>query len=288
MHDRGIVHRDIKLENFIYKNNDTASNIKLIDFGFACLSDPEIPLTESIGTPLYVAPEVLMHSYDYRCDVWSLGVMMHILLYGYPPFDSDDQNELLRKILYSQPDFDMNPRLEVSPLAQNLVSKLLNKDPSSRITLEGALNDPWIKMSQKANQLSKDDLKNLIDKIQFSSKATREKLSDFQFVHYSDQYDLRLLTKAFRILDNDYSGGLSFCSLKGAIKKHELRITDTQLYQIMKPLMMDGSSLISYSSFLAATAEKSISTSNNRSKPKYLKNEDLECSSFTLNNDCYQ
>jgi len=100
LHQIGIVHRDLKPENFIMAECSPDSEIKLIDFGLSQrFSGQEQHLHSIVGTPYYVAPEVLRGDYDQKCDVWSLGVIMYILLCGYPPFEGSENNMIFHKIL---------------------------------------------------------------------------------------------------------------------------------------------------------------------------------------------
>ena len=88
-HSKNIVHRDIKPENILLENNEsgTDSLIKIIDFGTSLQFDPNKNLNQTIGTPYYIAPEVIKQTYDFKCDIWSCGVIMYILLSGNPPFN---------------------------------------------------------------------------------------------------------------------------------------------------------------------------------------------------------
>ena len=95
IHNSGVVHRDLKLENImidVEESADGQTNLvcKVTDFGFACLLDPRRPSSLSIGTPMYMAPDVLNMKYDNKADIWSLGVIAYILLTGKPPFDGKD------------------------------------------------------------------------------------------------------------------------------------------------------------------------------------------------------
>ena len=86
-HKYNIVHRDLKPENLLYESRDANSNLKVIDWGSSRKYNPNIPMTKSKGTPYYIAPEVLKGTYNEKCDIWSLGVIMYIMLCGYPPFN---------------------------------------------------------------------------------------------------------------------------------------------------------------------------------------------------------
>lgn len=105
LHEHGICHRDLKPENFLFSDNSQDAEIKLIDFGlskrFGQLQDqdPSEKMHTIVGTPYYVAPEVLRGNYDFSCDVWSLGVILYIMLCGYPPFEGDNNKEIFKRVL---------------------------------------------------------------------------------------------------------------------------------------------------------------------------------------------
>lgn len=102
-HNRGIVHRDLKVENVMVKNltevPDTRIHIKIIDFGISCRIKPHERLTKLFGTPYYMAPEVIKRDYTEKCDLWSCGVILYIILIGYPPFQAPTLKELQNLIL---------------------------------------------------------------------------------------------------------------------------------------------------------------------------------------------
>ena len=96
MHCIDIIHRDIKPENLMIDGSD--NSLKLIDFGLSILLPEGKKLRDRQGTPYYLAPEVLMKNYDKKCDVWSCGVIMYTLLAGKPPFNADNNLEIMRLI----------------------------------------------------------------------------------------------------------------------------------------------------------------------------------------------
>jgi len=98
-HSSNIVHRDLKPENVLLEKNDVDATIKIIDFGTADIFDPEHKMTTKSGTPFYIAPEVIKNSYGCKCDVWSAGVMLYILLCGYPPFSGKSDQEIMTSVL---------------------------------------------------------------------------------------------------------------------------------------------------------------------------------------------
>merc|ERR1719265_628726 len=142
LHNRGIVHRDLKLENFLYEKKDT-DHLKLIDFGFSHIWEPNTKMALSCGTLAYVAPEVLARSYTSKCDLWSLGVILFILLAGYMPFSGAEraQRKAIEDGQYSwRPERWKN----ISEQAQDLVKRLLTKNPDMRPSAEQALHHPFI------------------------------------------------------------------------------------------------------------------------------------------------
>ena len=149
MHDMGVAHRDIKLDNILLPSSLDSTDIKLSDFGLAvagCTS-PVSGLTQRCGTPLYVAPEIIKLGtpvYGTKVDLWSCGVVLFELLSGYPPFMGEGLEDLLLNISKGEPDFD-DPAWEmVSRDARDLIGKLLEKDPSERWSAHEALVHPWL------------------------------------------------------------------------------------------------------------------------------------------------
>ena len=125
LHKKGIVHRDIKPENILY--DQQTSTIKVIDFGISTQMSPQEMLTSRVGTPSYLAPEVIRKSYNEKCDLWSAGVLLHIMLVGEAPFLSSTTSELMRKILYERVDF--SPFDKYPQNCVQFLKKLLEKNP---------------------------------------------------------------------------------------------------------------------------------------------------------------
>jgi calcium-dependent protein kinase len=105
-HKRGIVHRDLKPENILFDSKKPGATIKVIDFGASAKMSNQEKLTKRIGTPFYVAPEVLAARYDEKCDIWSIGVILYTLLCGYPPFFANSEVEVLKKVKAGTYTFD--------------------------------------------------------------------------------------------------------------------------------------------------------------------------------------
>lgn len=153
MHSRGIVHRDLKPENILidFSADGATTSIKMIDFGLArpdsrttLMTRPNLTRFRSrVGTPYYIAPEVIKKDYSTSCDEWSCGVIMYILLCGFPPFNGPTDADIFKRVkegIFSFPDPEWQ---HISTEAKRLIRKLLDKDPRMRITAHEALQHPW-------------------------------------------------------------------------------------------------------------------------------------------------
>lgn len=146
-------------------HTDDDPKITIVDFGTASVFDPQSKMQRSLGTPYYVAPEVLKNQYNEKCDVWSLGVILYLLLCGYPPFNGGNDKQILESVVAGQFDMDDEAWMAVSDDAKDLVTKLLTYDPAKRISAKEALSHPWIqtshhKVDQKNYNSTLGNLKN--------------------------------------------------------------------------------------------------------------------------------
>jgi len=146
LHSIGIVHRDLKPENLIYLSPKNDSPIKITDFGLAKYrSGKDMAMTTACGTPGYVAPEVLKNEpYDKAVDMWSLGVILYILLCGFPPFYHESTAQLYKQIKKGEYDFPDPYWTDISDSAKDLVRCLLCVPPKDRYTAAQVLAHPWI------------------------------------------------------------------------------------------------------------------------------------------------
>ncbi|KAM5279700.1 serine/threonine-protein kinase DCLK3 [Ctenodactylus gundi] len=151
MHDKNIVHRDLKPENLlVHRNEDKSTTLKLADFGLA--KHVVRPIFTVCGTPTYVAPEILSEKgYGLEVDLWAAGVILYILLCGFPPFRSPerDQEELFNIIQLGHFEFLAPYWDNISDAAKDLVSRLLVVDPKKRYTAHQVLQHPWIETAGK-------------------------------------------------------------------------------------------------------------------------------------------
>ncbi|EFN53943.1 hypothetical protein CHLNCDRAFT_8755, partial [Chlorella variabilis] len=155
LHSRGIVHRDIKLDNLLLARPGDITSLKIADFGFAKkhprAADELSVMKTMLGTPEYMAPEVILAhpdlgsaAYGPAVDLWSCGVVLYMLLSGVPPFFHASEVQLLRRIVKGQYDFEGPEWRHVSRQARHLVSRLLVVDPAKRLTCQQVLEHPWM------------------------------------------------------------------------------------------------------------------------------------------------
>ncbi|KAF6169926.1 hypothetical protein GIB67_034318 [Kingdonia uniflora] len=164
-HSLGVMHRDLKPENFLFVNQEEDSPLKTIDFGLSVFFRPgysthiflavlqmskEIhdgeTFTDVVGSPYYVAPEVLRKHYGPECDVWSAGVIIYILLSGVPPFWDENEQGIFEQVLKGDLDFVSDPWPSISESAKDLVRKMLVRDPKKRLTAHEVLCHPWVQV----------------------------------------------------------------------------------------------------------------------------------------------
>ena len=169
-HSRNVAHRDLKPENLLLMSAKDDRNIKLADFGFAKATTSDACLTTQCGTPGYVAPEILNGvPYGTKADMWSLGVIIYILLGGYPPFIEQNQRELFRRIRKGQYEFHVEYWGSVSSEAKDLIASLLTVDPVRRLSASKALQNAWITGSDALLE-GKDLGANLTEFKKFNAK----------------------------------------------------------------------------------------------------------------------
>ncbi|XP_039518078.1 MAP kinase-activated protein kinase 5 isoform X2 [Pimephales promelas] len=169
-HSLNIAHRDLKPENLLFKDNSLDAPVKLCDFGFAKIDQGDLMTPQF--TPYYVAPQVLEaqrrhqkeksgiiptsptpYTYNKSCDLWSLGVIVYVMLCGYPPFYSKHHSrtipkDMRKKIMTGSFDFPEEEWSQISEMAKDIVRKLLKVKPEERLTIEGVLAHPWLNCTE--------------------------------------------------------------------------------------------------------------------------------------------
>ena len=171
-HERKIVHRDLKPENILIEScTEDRINIKVIDFGTAEAFTSNTKMRQTMGTPYYIAPEVIQKNYNEKCDVWSCGVILYILLSGFPPFNGRNDEEIMRavkktKFHYQRILKNIKPKIDaiwqdISPEAKDLINNMLKFPPETRYTALQAYSHDWIK-KKNFNSLKPETVRVLL------------------------------------------------------------------------------------------------------------------------------
>lgn len=180
MHENGVVHRDLKPENLLYATEADDSIIKVTDFGLAKYTmgkgDYAEQMQTACGTPGYVAPEIIktgsqdQEAYGKEVDIWSLGVILYILLCGYPPFYHENNSQLFDLIRNAEFDFPDDPWAQISNEAKDLVRKLLVVEPKDRLPVKEVLEHPWVKETAKTHEENIHGVQDGLKKLQAKAR----------------------------------------------------------------------------------------------------------------------
>ncbi|KAL8090134.1 hypothetical protein AgCh_039563 [Apium graveolens] len=231
-HSLGVMHRDLKPENFLLVNKDDDFSLKAIDFGLSVFFKPGQIFTDVVGSPYYVAPEVLLKHYGKESDVWTAGVILYILLSGVPPFWAETQQGIFDAVLKGHIDFESDPWPLISDSAKDLIRKMLCKRPSDRLTAPQVLSHPWICENGVAPDRSLDPavlsrLKN------FSAMNKLKKMALRVIAESLSEEEIAGLKEMFKAMDTDNSGAITFDELKVGLRKYGSTLKDTEIRDLM-------------------------------------------------------
>jgi calcium-dependent protein kinase len=265
-HNLKIIHRDLKPENILIEKKDAKKyDIKIIDFGTAKIYEKNKSERKVIGSSYYIAPEVLTENYNQMCDLWSCGVIMYILLSGKAPFSGKSDSIILEKIKLGKYNMQIKQFDCVTLEAKELITALLQKNPSKRLTAAKALEHAWFK---KFNVKS-DSIENNLDKIKQSLENIKrynpsQKLQQVviaYLVHNIPQLQsIRDAYKIFLTYDENLDGKIT---KKEMVKvfKNLLQIknkAEEEVESIFKKLDNDNNGYIEYEEFVRASINKDI------------------------------
>ncbi|GFE53172.1 calcium-dependent kinase CDPK5 [Babesia ovis] len=263
-HGKGIIHRDLKPENILYSNTCENSPIKVIDWGFATKCRKTHKFTSLVGTPYYVAPEVLIGNYDKSCDIWSAGVIMFIMLVGYPPFHGNDNAAILNNVKRGAINFVPHHWKHISKSAIDLITRCLSYDPRYRITAKAAFNHEWIlsnATSVHVNPIVRQSLtKDLVKRFQkFDNYSTMKQLALTCIAHHLSDGDIGSLSTAFNVLNNAGDGVLYIGDIVKGLQSDKVKGQyDPAMQRLVEKLDTNGSGAIDYVEFLAASIDEEV------------------------------
>lgn len=267
-HDRDICHRDLKPENFLFETPAEDAELKVIDFGLSRMDDGLSAgvMTTRVGTPYYIAPEVLGRHYDKSCDLWSIGVITYILLCGYPPFYGDTDPEIFASVRAGRYDFDSPEWTNVSAEAKDLISRLLLLDASKRLTADEALRHPWLSGFAPSTEINLNS--NIFSSLKrFTGNNKLKKAALAVIADQMTETEIVELKNQFMAIDADGNGVITVAELADALRTMGHGMIESEVTELMKGIDIDGDGLVDYPEFLAATMKRNLAN-----KEEYLVN----------------
>eukprot|EP00249_Psilotum_nudum_P023359 c28846_g1_i1 orf=441-2168(-) len=251
-HSLGVMHRDLKPENFLFSNKNEDSPLKTIDFGLSVFFKPGEVFHDVVGSPYYVAPEVLRKNYGHQADVWSAGVILYILLSGVPPFWAETEQGIFEQVLKGDLDFDSDPWPGISESAKDLIRHMLNPNPAERYTAHQVLCHPWIKEDGVApdNPIDSAVLSRMK---QFVAMNRMKKIALRVIAESLSEEEIAGLKEMFKMMDTDDSGAITFDELKAGLRRLGSGLMDTEIQTLMEAADVDNNGTIDYGEFIAAT-----------------------------------
>ena len=231
--------------------------VKLIDFGcskYFVQKNKKRKLKGIIGTSIYCSPEVVDNLYDERCDEWSCGVLMYILLCGEAPFTGDTEEEIFEKVKKCEYNFSNPAFKKVSKNCKDLIRRLLEPKKQYRIKARDALRHPFFTESFDPNSAMTENtdlnyLKYIINPIGYVSKF-HETIIAFLCVNYISVDEENNLRKLFRYMDKDGKNSIAKNDLKQTLEEIDIKISDEELNKIFETVDENGTGFIEYQEFL--------------------------------------
>ena len=261
-----IIHRDLKPDNILIVNRNKKynyPNIKVADFGMSKIVEKNSIQNKLAGTIYYTAPEVFSQKYNEKCDIWSCGVIMYVLLSKRTPFTGEENDEIIKNIKKREYDLKSPPFDKISENAFDLIQKLLNKNMDERINAQEALNHPWFKEQNSKelfNQILDENITNkLLENLKKYKRISviQETALAYLVHNFPQMKDVINACKLFNQIDINGDGKISeeelYQGLSSRIKSDTLK---EDVKRIFKTLDMDGSGTIEYEEFVRAAISK--------------------------------
>ena len=286
-HEKGIVHRDLKLENILFASEEPDSPIKLIDFGFSVIFDKNENNKEKttdgsefkklglrrmkskVGTLYYISPEIIKGNYDEKCDIWACGVILYILICGYPPFSGNTDKEVYNLITQVKYDFDKEIWKNISKYAKELIRNMLTP-AKNRYTAKQVLASKWLEVKLK----DKDEkIKYILDYRHIHKYKTYNKFKQAILTFIASRLtseESKEIQNIFCNMDENKKGFITFEDFRKYIINEydidDLVENEQELRNAFHSVDVDHNNKIDYTEFLAANLDKKI----------YLKEEKLK------------
>ena len=261
-HNKKIAHRDLKPENLLLLSNDKNSPIKVIDFGMSKIYKEKNEMSDYVGTAYYISPEVLEGKYDSKCDIWSAGVILYLLLSGTLPFDGENEEEIFEKIKMKKYDFPNSEWEFISDEAKDLIKGMLC-DGNFRFDINQVIKHTWMR---KFAPISKPWEKNTIN-INSLKNYTQFNIMKKGIINFiASRLNDKILDKyksSFQKIDIKCNGMLDIDEMRKAIGNRGV------VEDIFNSIDIEHSGFIEYTKFVAANIDKNIYLNERRLKDAF-------------------
>ena len=272
-HSQGICHRDLKPENILFLNKKPDSPIKIIDFGLSKIFGEIKPLMKGnkyeknimsarIGTSYYMSPEVLQGNYDNKCDIWSCGVILYIMLCGYPPFDGETEHDIFKSISRKKFSFPEEEWKLISDDAKDLLKHMIC-DADKRYNADNVLNHQWIekcapnaKESLNFNSNSLKNYNNLYKLTKFMIEFIASRIGECNIHHLRKTFEQMDANKDGTLTLNEIRDGLNKMAEIGNMDEDEKKEKNEILIDFYKEFFTEKPIRIEYNEFISACLEQ--------------------------------
>lgn len=263
-HSQNIVHLDIKPENLVLKSQDPNSKVVLIDFGCARKVEPGKKYRDRVGTPYYVAPQMLEHNFEKSveilkaCDMWSIGIITFVMVTGRPPFSGSDNSRIYARIRRGE--FKYPKEQDLSDELKDLISKLLCKDSKERLTVDEALRHPWV----QGTEVNSEPIDStVLDSLRHFQKHSRLKKAIAHMLANSlTEKDALVIKRKFVELDHDQSGALETGEVVKLLNSYGYKGDQAEkgAASLIQDVDLDNDGVINESEFRAVAVRGQLST----------------------------
>lgn len=290
LHACGIVHRDIKADNYLFKTTEADSDMKLTDFGLSKYFQPGSKMHSMVGTPFYVAPEVVeKRGYNEKIDLWSIGVVFYMLVTAEFPFRGITNNQTFDRI--KRGEYSMTASKQLMSMSQEgkaLLKKLLERDPAIRVSAREALRDPWFtRLNVERFNLGKNSLsKQLLERLKSGKQLSRlaKEIIRLMVILYDDDSSLLQLKYAYSYIDVLNNGILRSVELLKVADEMGEPMSIREADALIASLGLRSKKALGYTDFLVAGVHPSFYTAETRMKQAF-KLLDIDCDGFLSASD---
>ena len=268
LHLHNVIHRDLKYENIMFCDVSRHSTVKLIDFGLSQKFAKDEHLQDTVGTVYTMAPELLAGDYDAKADVWSCGVLAFMLLSSSLPFYGASRPKVIKRILSGKYSYSSPRWNDVDTDAKVFVRDLLERNPKQRPSAEQALKLGWLDLDEDDLNESARDMNATMDNIQahiqaFAEYSHLKKLALMVIAYQSTNSEIGYLRNIFRVFDKTNDGAIGFAEFKATLAER-YSYSDEEIDAMFKGMDIDGTGIVHYCEFLAATVESHGSIDESR------------------------